>query len=187
MKKYLISFVILCFIYTSNYSQIGFVHNGHSLEVTGLVTATFTNRDNVNIHNKYLNFFDARNAQLRLEYNYKIVRCVVQADIASLTLGNFDPENLGLMDIWFQVKPVGALKVRAGFFKVRYSRSSLVSEYDSPFFNRSEICRGQIFGSRDFGLNVNYAFFRGLLNVNVGTYTGLAETSLKGKSILFQI
>lgn len=184
MRKILLSIIILCISFNALYSQLGFVHNGHSLEVTGLVTATFTNRDNVNNTKKYLNFFDPRNAQLRLEYNYKIVRCVVQADIASLTLGNFDPENIGLMDLWFQLKPVGALKIRAGFFKVRYSRSNLVSEYDSPFFNRSEICRGQIFGSRDFGLNVNYAFFRGLLNINVGTYTGLAETSLKGKNDL---
>jgi hypothetical protein len=120
MKKILISIVILFISFNELYSQLGFAHNGHSLEVTGLVTATFTNRDKVKNPKKYLNFFDARNAQVRLEYNYKIVRCVVQADITSLTLGNFDPENIGLMNLWFQLKPVGALKIRAGFFKVRY-------------------------------------------------------------------
>jgi hypothetical protein len=166
------------------FSQIGLVHGEHKLEFSGLTTMTFTNRDIISVPEKKLSYFDARNVQLRLEYNYRIIRCVVQADLAGLATGNFDPENIGLMNVWMQIKPVGSLKIRAGFFKVRYSRSNLISEYNSPFFNRSEVARGQVFGSRDFGLNLNYSFFRGLLNLNVGTYTGIAELSLFGKNAL---
>ena len=184
MKKGIfICFLIIIKIKLS-YSQIGIVHGEHRVEFSGLTTITFTNRDIISTPKKHLSYFEARNVQFRLEYNYKIIRCVVQADVAALATGNFDPENIGLMNIWMQIKPVGNLKVRAGFFKVRYSRSNLVSEFDSPFFNRSEICRGQIFGSRDFGLNANYSFIHGLLNIDVGTYTGIAELSLQGKNAL---
>ena len=184
MKNVCILLLSLILATTISYGQIGIVHGDHKLEFSALTTITFTNRDVLNTPKKHLSYFDARNVQFRLEYNYKMIKCVVQADIAGLATGNFDPENVGLMNVWMQIKPVASLKIRAGFFKVRYSRSSLVSEYDSPFFNRSEICRGQIFGSRDFGLNVNYSLFRGLLNFDIGTYTGIAELSLQGKNAL---
>lgn len=181
--KYLYIVVFICITHCI-LAQFAFVHNDHSLEISGLATLTFTNRDNISIPNKHLKYFDPRNAQLKFEYNYKIVKCVLQADIAAIALANTDPENIGLMNLYIQIKPISDFKIRAGFFKVRYSRSNLVSEFDSPFFNRAEICRGQIFGSRDFGLNINKSLMRGLLNINLGMYTGIAETSLKGKNDL---
>ena len=69
------------------------------------------------------------------------------------------------------------LSIELGYDKVPFSRTSLVSNTETPFLQRVEVARGA-FNRRDLGLTFTYSLLNKKLNLYGGAYTGLGSESL---------
>jgi len=101
-------------------------------------------------------------------------------DLASSATGEIDPENPGLMEARVTYKGLEFIDVELGYGKLYYSRSSLNPFIYSPYWQRAQIVRGDIFSRRDVGITLKKGLWRQLVNVYAGAYTGLGEISLRG-------
>ena len=174
-------FLVVCI---QSQAQFSFTAGKHSLEINGGVNAHFNYRlYKPGETNKANNMFALRDAQIQLEGRWgNSFEYELQADFADLIFSQNDPENPGLMDANITYKSPWNLSLNAGFGKVRYSRSSLVPFIYSPFFNRAEIVRGNVFTRRDLGVCLSASAWKQLLNFSFGVYNGMGEYSLKGKN-----
>ncbi len=166
-------------------SQLSISNGKHVLEISGMASAFFKYRvmkpgfqfDKKN------NLFELRDAQLQLEGRVgNVIEYELQADFADLFSGLNDPENPGLMDAYFMYKIPKAIGITAGFQKTPYGRGNFVPFLFSPFIQRAEIARGQIYSSRDVGVTLSYSCWKQLLNFYAGVYTGQGELILKGSN-----
>jgi len=108
----------------------------------------------------------------------------VQVDFADMSANNNngtpDPENPGLMDAYVIYKGLGFMDIQAGYGKLYYSRNSMVPFGYSPYWQRADLTRGDIFSSRDVGVTLMKSFWNQRINAYAGIYTGLGELSLNG-------
>lgn len=151
--------------------------------LNGPVYFPFTNSNNANLRN---NRFEMRNVQLNLEGRYaNLWEYQLQFNMARLMSGEgggADPENPVLMDAYVSYVGNEWVKVKAGFQKVPYSRSSLVSYTQMPFIQRAEMVRGEVFGRRDAGVTLYNDFWNQRLKLYAGLYTGQGESILMGRN-----
>ncbi len=132
---------------------------------------------------KRKNRFELRDAQLQLEGRWgKSFEYELQCDFVDLFANTSDPENPGLMDAYVVYKSPVNLDIWAGYGKVIYSRANMVPFVYSPFFQRAEIVRGNIFGRRDVGISATYTVWKQLINISAGVYSGMGELILKGNN-----
>lgn len=167
------------------FSQLTVSNGNHILEITGGVSAYYNHRVlKPESDNRNKDRFRLRDAQLKLEgrigdvWEYELQADFV--DIAQASNGIVDPENPGLMDAFVVYKGLGFIDVQAGYGKLYYSKSSLVPFGFSPYWQRAQIVRGDLFSRRDVGVTLSKSFWRQQINVHAGVYTGLGEISLNG-------
>jgi len=163
------------------------IGNGyHVLEITGAATTYYNYRflkPDLNDFKK--NRFKLRDAQVQFEgrmgdkYEYELQFDLV--DLAGSALEP-DPENPGLMDCFLIYKGISWFDIKVGWSKTPYSRSSLIPFIYSPYWQRPEFLRGDIFSRRDVGVTIQGTYWKQRLNVFLGAYTGLGEVSLKGNN-----
>lgn len=126
------------------------------------------------------NRMGVRDAQFQIEGRVKNTwEYKMQVDFADIIGGLGDPENPGILDAHFTYKGCSLFNINAGFNKIAYSRANQVGFSHSPFFQRAEIVRGQIFSRRDIGITLSQTYWKQRVSVSVGAYNGLGEGSLK--------
>ena len=168
-------------------AQLTLSNGQHVLEISGSLSTYYNHRvikpDATN-QNKNKDRFRLRDAQIQLEGRYKnVLEYELQVDfvdLASSSSGIIDPENPGLMDAYMVYKGLKFVDIQVGYGKLFYSRSSLVPFIYSPYWQRSELVRGNVFSRRDVGVTLMKGFWRQQVNVYAGVYTGLGELSLRG-------
>ena len=164
--------------------QLTLSNGHHVLEITGAATTYYNNRflkSTQTDHKK--NRFKLRDAQIQLEgrigddYEYEL-----QFDLVDLATSSQDPENPGVMDCYMIYKGLNFMEIKVGWGKTPYSRSSLIPFIYSPYWQRPEFLRGDIFARRDVGVTLQGSYLKQRLNLFLGTYTGLGEVSLRGNN-----
>jgi hypothetical protein len=176
--------VIVLFALTANVvlnGQVALTNGPHSIEISGAISTYYNYRFlKPGEENRRKDRFRLRDAQLQIEGRIRNhIEYEFQIDFADIALGQLDPENPGLMDGYVQYNHKFA-SVRVGYGKVPYSRSSLVPFIYTPYWQRAELVRGNVFSRRDIGVMVAKNFFRQLVNIQAGVYTGLGEIGLRG-------
>lgn len=188
MKTGFYSLIVLLFSFIQPVAaQISFTNGKHSLEISGGISAYYNHRlikpDATN-QNMNKNRFGLRDAQLQIEGRYgqmwEYELQVDFADFASSSVGEADPENPGLMDAYVLFKGLKFVDIQFGYGKTPYSRSSLVPFIYSPYWQRAEIVRGNVFSRRDVGITLSKSFWKQRIGVYAGAYNGTGEISLRG-------
>lgn len=185
MKRILCLLALFSFTNFSLFAQLTLGNGEHVLEFSGGVSTYYNQRVwKETTDNKNKDRFRLRDAQLQLEGRFKnTLEYELQVDfvdLASFATGEIDPENPGLMDAYVIYKGLGFVDVQMGYGKLYYSRSSLVPFTYSPYWQRTQLVRGNLFSRRDVGLTLMKDFWRQRINAYAGVYTGLGELSLRG-------
>jgi hypothetical protein len=168
------------------WTQVTISNGNHNLEISGALSGYYNYRilkpdaANQDLNN---NRFRMRDAQIQLEgrvgttWEYEF-----QFDIADIASGQsmVDGENPGLMDAYIKFKGIKYFDIQAGFGKTPYSRNSMVPFVFSPYWQRAQIVRGDIFTRRDMGITLSQSFWKQRINIYGGIYNGLGEISLRG-------
>lgn len=185
--KVFLRFFGICVLWFPGLSsgQITMTNGDHTIEITGSISTYYNHRfmkeGELNLRK---NRFRLRDAQLQIEGRYKkTIEYELQVDFSdigqSLT-GVIDPENPGIMDAYVHYKGLGIVDLTFGYTKLPYSRSSLVPFVYTPYWQRAEIVRGDIFSRRDIGVSLSKTFWRQRVKIEGGIYNGLGELSLRG-------
>ena len=185
MKTQFIGLFIAILLALNTTAQLTIGNGQHVLEITGGVSTYYNQRIlKPESDNKNKDRFRLRDAQIQLEGRFKnTLEYELQVDfvdLASFSSGEIDPENPGLMDAYVIYKGFPLFDIQMGYGKLYYGRSSLVPFSFSPYWQRSQIVRGEMFSRRDAGLTLMQDFWRQRINVYAGVYTGLGEISLRG-------
>ncbi|MFZ1693438.1 MAG: porin, partial [Flavobacteriales bacterium] len=166
-------------------AQVTLGNGDHVLEITGGVSMYYNQRFlKEGETNKRKDRFNLRDAQLQFEgryknsFNYELQ--FDMADLAQASAGIIDPENPGLMDANVTYKGIPYLDITMGYGKLLYGRSNLVPFFQTPYWQRAELVRGDLFSRRDVGLTLSTTFCKQRISAYAGAYTGLGETSLRG-------
>jgi len=165
--------------------QVTISNGNHVLEISGGVSSYYNHRILKETNdNRNKDRFKLRDAQIKLEgrigdvWAYELQADLV--DIAETSNGIIDPENPGLMDAYIRYKGLEFMDIQVGYGKLFYSRSSMVPFGFTPYWQRAQIARGDLFSRRDVGVTLMKNFWRQQVNVYLGVYTGLGEVSLNG-------
>jgi hypothetical protein len=147
--------LLLLLIGSDAFSQFTLGYGKANLEITGATTMYFNYRIQKSpTDSKANNLFSLRDAQIGLEGRYgRAWKFEFQADIADMIKGSSDPENPGLMDA--------------------------NATWMAPKYFRAEIAGGSVFSRRDAGVTLQGKFYKQLLNVYFGVYTGMGEGVIK--------
>ncbi len=172
---------------TAALAQVTLSNGKHVMELGGALSTYYNHRViKPEAANQSLNKnrYRLRDAQIQLEgriedlYEYELQ--VDFVDLASFSTGEIDPENPGLMDAYIRYKGLRFVDVQVGYGKLFYSRSSLVPFSYTPYWQRAQLVRGNVFSRRDVGITLMKNFWRQRINVYAGMYTGLGEVTLRG-------
>ena len=182
MRIYITLLVVLS-VFGVN-GQVTISNGYHNLEISGSISTYYNYRVlKPNEFDRKKDRFKLRDAQIQIEGRYKnLVEYEFQcdfADIAAGTAGGLDPENPGLMDAYVTYKGL-PVDIRVGYGKLPYSRSSMVPFIYSPYWQRAELVRGDIFSRRDIGVTLQKSFWKQRVTLSSGIYNGLGEISLRG-------
>lgn len=187
MKRSFIIFSIftVCFTCNNLFAQLTLSNGNHVLEFTGSLSSYYNYRFlKPGEENLRKNRFRLRDAQMQFEGRYKnLFEYELQFDIADIALGNsgpIDPENPGLMDAYVKYKGLPHLDITVGYTKLPYSRNSLTPFIYSPYWQRAQLLRGDLFSRRDVGITLSTDFWKQRLKIIGGVYTGLGEITLRG-------
>jgi hypothetical protein len=176
-----IAVAVACALVHAVSAQISLSNGPHSIEISGALSTYYNHRFlKPGENNRSKDRFRLRDAQLQIEGRMRNhMEYELQIDFADLTLGSLDPENPGLMDGYVQYNHHIA-SIRVGYGKVPYSRSSLVPFKYTPYWQRAELVRGNVFARRDIGATIIKTFYRQLITLQGGIYTGIGEPGLRG-------
>ena len=169
----------------SVHAQLVLSNGDHVLEITGGISTYYNHRFlKEGEVNRRKDRFRLRDAQLQLEGRYRnSVEYELQmdfADFAQTGTGAIDPENVGLMDAYVTFKGLEVVDITVGYGKLPYGRSSQVPFIYSPYWQRAELVRGDVFSRRDIGVTLSRSFWNQRAAVYGGIYTGLGELALRG-------
>lgn len=169
-----------------SFAQLTLTNVHHALEITGLLSTYYNDRvlKSGEVDEKK-DRFKLRDAIIQLEGRIgNLWEYELQADFADLAANSAnvlpDPENLGIMDAYIRYKGISNTEITFGYQRLPYGRSSLMPFAFSPYWQRVEYTRGDLFSRRDVGLTLNRSFWNERINVYAGVYTGLGELSLIG-------
>lgn len=182
MKKLLI--LALTFSICSAKAQVTVSSGDHVVEL-GTFISTYLNfrniKDDASNQNKNKDRFKLRDARLMIEgrvsntYEYKL-----QVDFSSLGATELDPETPALYDAYVKYKGFTPFNITVGYGKVPYSRSSMVGFANTPYWQRANIVRGDIFSRRDVGITLDKSLWSDRINLYAGAYTGTGEVFWQG-------
>lgn len=188
LNKYcrIILIIACCTLCAKTNAQVTLGNGEHIIEIGGMFS-TYLNfrqiKSDADNQSKNKDRFRLRNAQLWVKGNVKDqIEYQLQVDFANI--GNqqgadADPESPAIMDAFVMYKGLRFLYVKVGYSKLEYSRSSLVPFAYSPYWQRPEMFRGDVFSRRDVGVTL-YSSPVKYVNLSAGAYTGLGDLSLNG-------
>ncbi|NCX96593.1 MAG: hypothetical protein EBX41_09360 [Chitinophagia bacterium] len=65
--------------------------------------------------------------------------------------------------------------IKFGYDKIPYSQGSMSDVWGTPLWSHAELYGGDLFSRRDFGLTLNYRFFKNRIQIYGGAYSGMGE------------
>jgi len=93
----------------------------------------------------------------------------------------YAPDGSPLDDANFTYKGLRKLfNINIGYGKVPYSLNSLVEHYESPYWERPQITKGDFMSRRDIGIRLSRTWWDDRIRAEAGVYTGTGEVSLGG-------
>ncbi|UII27362.1 hypothetical protein LVD15_02725 [Fulvivirga maritima] len=184
MKRVLLILIMAC-VSGLVQAQVTIGTADHVVEIKGRLSTYYNQRflkDGEEDQKK--DRFKLRDAQINIEGRVRdIWEYEIQVDFPDLANdGEVDPANPGLMDAYVIYKGFNFMNVKVGYGKLPYSRSSLTPFPYSPYWQRAQIARGDLFSRRDVGVTLFQDFWQSRINVYAGAYTGLGEYSLRGNN-----
>jgi phosphate-selective porin len=182
MKKQIYILLVIIVFSSSVFSQLTITNGHHTLEITGAVSMYYNQRFlKPGEENQRKDRYKLRDAQIQLEGRVgRTVEYELQVDFADLASSVRDPENPGIMDAYVTYKGLDVIDVTFGYGKTPYSRASRVPFIYTPYWQRAEFLRGDIFARRDVGVTLSKSLWKQRISVFAGSYTGLGEISLNG-------
>lgn len=166
-------------------AQLTLSNGAHNIEISGGISAYYNQRFlKEGETNQQKNRHRLRDAQVQIEGRYRDkIEYELQVDFADLqrsVTGPIDGENPGLMDAYIVFKGLEFIDIQVGYGKTPYSRSSLVPFIYTPYWQRVEMVRGDIFARRDVGISLIKTFWKQRIRLQGGVYNGIGEISLRG-------
>jgi hypothetical protein len=166
-------------------AQLTISNGAHNMEISGGISWYYNHRimkeGETNLRK---NSHRLRDAQVQIEGRYRdLIEYELQidfADLAATATGPIDGENPGLMDSYITFKHLRFVDIRVGYGKTPYSRSSQVPFIYTPYWQRVEMVRGDIFPRRDVGVTLISSFWKQRITIQAGAYNGIGEISLRG-------
>ena len=177
MKARILILILVGCGFTARAQFILFDNDKNKLELGG----------NITLYYRYswpLSGFDLKNnstfilKDARLDFSGKLGKKFdfeFKIDLAHLISQQTDPEDPAIAAAYFMYKPLKWLHIEAGFYKVPFSLSSLISFNYSPYFNRPLIAQGDLFSEHDLGISLRSSLWKDRINIYAGAYTGLGE------------
>ncbi|UAY51129.1 porin [Ferruginibacter albus] len=127
------------------------------------------------------NLFKLKDARLDVkgqvgkDYEYN-----VQLDFAQWGTA-YQPDGGPLLDANITYKGLKKLfNIKFGYSKVPFSLNSLVEHFESPYWERPQITKGDFMSRRDVGIKLSRSDWSGRLRSAIGVYSGVGETILGG-------
>jgi len=127
------------------------------------------------------NTFKAKDARIDItgksgeDYEYHL-----QLDFAGWG-STYAPDAQPLDDANFTYKGFRKLfNINFGYGKVPYSLNSLVEHYQSAYWERPQVSKGDFFSRRDLGIRLDRSFWNERIRASAGMYTGVGEVVLGG-------
>lgn len=181
----LLHLLALLLMATTCIGQLTLSNGVHNIEISGGISAYYNQRFlKEGETNRQKNRHRLRDAQIQIEGRYRdLVEYEFQIDFADLTraaTGPIDGENPGLMDAYVIFKGLQFIDIQVGYGKTPYSRSSLVPFIYTPYWQRVEMVRGDVFARRDVGITLSRTFWKQRIRLQGGVYNGIGEISLRG-------
>lgn len=182
MKKLII--IVFVFFCITAKAQVTVSSGDHVVEIGGVFSSYLnfrTIKDNASNQNKNKDRFKLRDARFFIEgrienkWEYKI-----QADLSSLGATETDPESPALYDASITYKAFKPFNITMGYGKLPYSRASMVAFTNSPYWQRAEVVRGDLFSRRDVGITLDQSLWKHRINLYAGAYTGTGEVFWQG-------
>lgn len=168
-------------------AQHTIINGNHILEISGSLSTYYNYRWlKAGEFDQSKNRFTLRDAQIQCEgrigntWEYEF-----EADFADFVAnisGPPDAENPGLMEASAVYKGLKFVNIKIGYGKLPYSFQALAPFSQSPYWQGTEITRGDFFSRRDAGITFSKSLLKNRLNIDAGAYTGLGEKSLTGEN-----
>jgi len=134
------------------------------------------------------NAFNLKDARLDVkgkvgdDYEYHL-----QLDFAAFTQtyapggGPLDDANISYKGLsHLSKKNINLFNINFGYGKVPFSLNSLVEHYESPYWERPQISKGDFMSRRDLGVKIYRSFWNDRIKAAVGVYSGVGEAILAG-------
>jgi hypothetical protein len=183
LNKLIIIFII-CALPVHLFAQATIVKGDVKIEIGGVLSSYLNKRwikpteNNQSLNKDRFKLRDARffiQGEIGKNYEFKL-----QADLSSLGGTTFDPETPTLYDATVTYKGLKSFKFIVGYGKLPYSRNSQVAFTKSPYWQRAEALRGDIYSRRDVGLTIEKSFWNKRIRAYAGMYTGVGELFYQG-------
>jgi len=182
MKKIFLSILFIATFFPSAKAQFGLTKGFSSMEVTGSIQTIYNYRlYKPSSTTKKKNRFDLDYAQFIVKGNIdKYWRYKVDVNLAGLMANPGTTDDNGfLSEASLTYRGFGQhFDIELGYSKLPFSRNSLLSKEDSPFLQRAEVTRGEVFSRRDVGLTLKSNLWEQKLKISAGVYEGLGESSI---------
>ena len=190
MKKlYILVSVIALLLPAISFSQFTFTNGNNSLQLSGYLIGFYQYRPQYAGDPKAgdykKNLFDLDDARFNMRgfvrggLNFNIE--VNFADIIAFAGNINDQTTVPLTEAWIGYNNP-YLNVKAGYFKLPFSPSSMIDKVPSPFMSRATIATGTYFSRRDAGVMVFRDFWHQRITMYAGIVSGNGELILIGKS-----
>lgn len=192
MRNQFILLLSFCLSGLPALAQISLDNGYHNLEISGMLSAFYNKRfyssgnpgnrieeNPANPFDKSKDRFSLRDMQIQFEgrvgrrFEYEF-----QVDFADLLNQSDIGENPGILDAHATWKPASGPHLKVGYQKIPYSRNSLVPFSYSPYWQRAEISRGEVFSRRDVGVVLSKSLWKQRVNLYGGVFSGMGEQIL---------
>ncbi len=182
--SFLLTLMLSSLIATQGNAQAIKINNGENeLSVGGLLSSYYNYREYPKgvTPNLSKNTIKLKDAKFELKGKYgKDYEFHFQIDVSAWG-ATLDPANPLLDDANFTYKGFRKLfNINIGYGKVPYSFNSLVEHEQTPYWERPQITKGDVFSRRDAGITLDRSFWNKRIKATAGVYTGVGEVVLGG-------
>lgn len=183
-NRRLLLFVCISLISKSAISQVQISKGDLKLNFGAVVSSYYNKRwidEDASNQSQNKDRFKLRDARIYLEGQLgKKYELNLQIDFSSIGNSIPDPENPTLFDANISYKASRNFKLTLGYGKLPFSRASLSPFIKSPYWQRAEFFRGDVFSRRDVGLTLEQSLWKKHIKVHAGAYSGIGEVFFQG-------
>ena len=164
-------------------SQFTLSSEGNTLQIGGRISGYYENRtlkNDTNYLKKTHNGWAVKDFDLDIlgktanKFVYEFHASLVDLVSAAATQNTANPANPGIKAAYIQYNGF-PVHIKFGYDKLPYSQGSISDIWGSPYWSHANLYGGDLFSRRDFGLTLNYKFFKSRINLYAGAYSGMGE------------